>query len=45
MYYGLEGLVAALWLVNATHVTRVPGPKTDLSDAEWLAAVAAHSLT
>lgn len=44
VYYGLEGLVAELWLVNAAHVKRVPGRKTDLSDAEWLADVAAHGM-
>ncbi len=41
---GLEGLVGELWLVNAAHVKRVPGRKTDLSDAEWLADVAAHGM-
>jgi hypothetical protein len=40
IYYGLEGLVAELWLVNAMHVKRVPGRKTDVSDAEWLARCA-----
>lgn len=44
VYYGLEGLGAELWLVNAAHVKRVPGRKTDLSDAEWLADVAAHGM-
>lgn len=44
IYYGLEGAVAELWLVNATHVKRVPGRKTDVSDAEWLADVAAHGM-
>jgi transposase len=44
VYYGLEGLVGELWLVNAAHVKRVPGRKTDLSDAEWLADVAAHGM-
>jgi transposase len=44
IYYGLEGLVPELWLVNAMHVTRVPGRKTDVSDAEWLADVAAHGM-
>jgi len=39
VYYGLEGLVDELWLVNATHVKRVPGRKT-----EWLADVAAHGM-
>lgn len=44
VYYGLEGTVAELWLANATHVKRVPGRKTDVSDAEWLADVAAHGM-
>ena len=44
IYYGLEGLIKELWLVNATHVKRVPGRKTDISDAEWLADVAAHGM-
>ena len=44
VYYGLEGIVGELWLVNATHVRRVPGRKTDVSDAEWLADVAAHGM-
>jgi transposase len=44
VYYGLEDLVGELWLVNAAHVKRVPGRKTDLSDAEWLADVAAHGM-
>jgi transposase len=33
-----------LWLCNAQHVKNVPGRKTDLSDAEWLADVAAHGM-
>lgn len=44
VYYALEGLVGEMWLVNANHVKRVPGRKTDLSDAEWLADVAAHGM-
>jgi transposase len=43
-YYGLEGLFDELWLCNAHHVKNVPGRKTDLSDAEWLADVAAHGM-
>jgi transposase len=31
-------------LVNAAHVKNVPGRKTDLNDAEWLADVAAHGM-
>jgi transposase len=44
VYYPLEGLFAELWLVNAHHVKNVPGRKTDVSDAEWLADVAAHGM-
>jgi transposase len=44
IYYGLEGSIGELWLVNATHVKRVPGRKTDVTDAEWLADVAAHGM-
>jgi transposase len=44
VYYALEGKVPELWLVNAMHVKRVPGHKTDVSDAEWLADVAAHGM-
>jgi transposase len=43
-YYALEGLFDELWLCNAAHVKNVPGRKTDLSDAEWLADVAAHGM-
>ena len=44
VYYGLEGLFDELWLVNAHHVKNVPGRKTDMADAEWLADVAAHGM-
>jgi transposase len=44
VYYALEGLFPELWLCNAHHVKNVPGRKTDLSDAEWLADVAAHGM-
>ena len=33
-----------MWLCNAQHVKNVPGRKTDMSDAEWLADVAAHGM-
>jgi transposase len=36
VYNVLEGHVR-VWLVNAQHVKQVPGRKTDLKDAEWLA--------
>ncbi len=44
VFYALEGLFAELWLVNAQHVKNVPGRKTDMSDAEWLADVCAHGM-
>ncbi len=44
VYYPLEDLFTELWLVNASHVKNVPGRKTDVSDAEWLADVAAHGM-
>jgi len=44
VYYSLEGLFDELWLCNAQHVKNVPGRKTDLTDAEWLADVAAHGM-
>lgn len=44
VYYSLEGLFNELWLCNAQRVKNVPGRKTDLSDAEWLADVAAHGM-
>jgi transposase len=42
-YYVLEERFE-VWLCNAHHVKNVPGRKTDLSDAEWLADVAAHGM-
>jgi transposase len=44
VYYPLDGLFPELWLCNAAHVKNVPGRKTDISDAEWLADVAAHGM-
>jgi transposase len=43
VYYALEDRFE-VWLCNARHVKKVPGRKTDLSDAEWLADVAAHGM-
>ena len=43
-HYALEGMFDELWLCNAQHVKNVPGRKSDLSDAEWLADVAAHGM-
>lgn len=43
VYYALESSFE-VWLCNAHHVKNVPGRKTDMSDAEWLADVAAHGM-
>ena len=37
-----EGIVA--WVVNARHVKNVPGRKTDVADAQWLATLARSGL-
>ncbi len=44
VFYGLEGLFDELWVCNAAHVKNVPGRKTDISDATWLADVVAHGM-
>jgi transposase len=44
VYYGLEGMFDELWVCNAQHVKNVPGRKTDLADAAWLADVVAHGM-
>lgn len=33
-----------VWVVNAQHLSRVPGRKTDESDAEWLTQLMRHGL-
>lgn len=33
-----------VWLVNARHVSQVPGRKTDVGDAEWLTSLMRHGL-
>jgi transposase len=43
VFYALEDRFE-VWLCNAQHVKNVPGRKTDMSDAEWLADVAAHGM-
>jgi transposase len=43
VYNLLEGNVAVL-LVNAQHVKQVPGRKTDVQDAAWLAELLVHGL-
>lgn len=43
-YYLLEDAGFDLMLVNARHVKNMPGRKTDVSDAAWLAQLGAHGL-
>lgn len=40
----LEGHFAQVLVVNAQHVKALPGRKTDLKDAEWLAQLLQHGL-
>jgi transposase len=39
----LEGAFE-VWLLNATHIKAVPGRKTDVKDAQWIADLLAHGL-
>jgi transposase len=43
-YYLLEDGPFELMLVNARHVKNIPGRKSDVSDASWLAQLGAHWL-
>jgi transposase len=43
VYYVLED-VFECWLLNAQHLKKVPGRKTDVSDSEWIAELVAHGL-
>lgn len=39
-YAALERAGSVAWVVNARHVKAVPGRKTDIADAQWLAILA-----
>jgi transposase len=43
-YAALESQGIAAWVVNARHVKNVPGRKTDVGDAQWLATLARSGL-
>lgn len=43
-YYLLDDVPFEVMLVNARHVKNLPGRKTDVSDAAWLAQLGAHGL-
>lgn len=40
----LEGTCQQVLLVNAQHIKNVPGRKTDMKDAEWIATLLRHGL-
>jgi transposase len=44
VYNLLEGQLATVMVVNAQHIRAVPGRKTDLKDAEWIAELLQHGL-
>ena len=44
VYNILEGQLATVMVVNAAHIKAVPGRKTDLKDAEWIAELLQHGL-
>jgi transposase len=44
VYNLLEGLDLTLLVVNARHIKAVPGRKTDVKDAEWIADLLRHGL-
>jgi len=43
VYYLLEDELGC-WLLNARHLRNVPGRKTDMADAAWIAQLLAHGL-
>jgi len=43
-YAALEKVGIEAWVVNARHVKTVPGRKTDIADAQWLATLARAGL-
>ena len=42
-FYCLEE-VMEVWLLNAAHMKAVPGRKSDVRDAEWIAQLLEHGL-
>lgn len=40
VYEALESVDIVPWLVNAYHIKKVPGRKSDVQDSEWLAELA-----
>ena len=44
LYNLLEGVIPEVMVVNAAHIKQVPGRKTDVKDAEWIADLLRHGL-
>ncbi|MDP9333740.1 MAG: transposase, partial [Actinomycetota bacterium] len=44
VHWVLEDAVDEVWVINARHMRNVPGRKTDVNDATWLADLMAHGL-
>ena len=44
LYNLLEGVVEQVLVVNAAHIKQVPGRKTDVKDAAWIADLLRHGL-
>lgn len=44
VYNVLEPVCTEVLVVNAQHLKHVPGRKTDMKDAEWIATLLAHGL-
>jgi transposase len=44
LYNLLEGALPAVMVVNAAHIKQVPGRKTDVKDATWIADLLRHGL-
>jgi transposase len=44
LYNLLEGALPTVMVVNAAHIKQVPGRKTDVKDAEWIADLLRHGL-
>lgn len=43
VFYALEDVMEC-WLLNARHLRNVPGRKTDMADAAWIAQLVEHGL-
>ncbi len=44
VHWVLEDVIEAVWVINARHICKVPGRKTDVADACWGAQLLEHGL-